>query len=149
MPNDSQTSTRTGQCMCGAVRFTAHNVENRYNVCHCEMCQQWSGSAFMSFMVAQTDIEWEGEAQIKTLQSSDWAERAWCRRCGSGLYYHVTDDTPFAKILNMQVGLLDDKSGMRMGREIYHDCRMPGLDIEGDRSRLSRKETLKLFGVEE
>ncbi len=34
---------KTGQCLCGAVTFTAHNVEMHHHACHCGMCRRWAG----------------------------------------------------------------------------------------------------------
>ncbi len=35
---------RTGQCLCGAVKFTAEDVETEFGVCHCIMCQKLHGA---------------------------------------------------------------------------------------------------------
>ena len=81
---------QTGKCMCGDVRFTARDVPSEYGVCHCEMCRRWTGSALLGVSVPEGNVTWTGEDHISRLQSSDWAERAWCKTCGTGLWFKVT-----------------------------------------------------------
>ncbi|MEY8838709.1 GFA family protein [Cribrihabitans sp. XS_ASV171] len=140
---------RTGQCMCGAVSFTARDVPENYGACHCEMCRRWAGSALLAVTVPVAGVTWRGEENIRRLQSSDWAERAWCDRCGSGLYYHVTLDGPMSEGMEIPVGLFDDTEGMEMTSEIYVDHRIPSMVYAGERKRMTRAETLAMFGIED
>jgi len=143
-------SERTGGCMCGAVTFTATDVPETFGACHCEMCRRWTGGAFLGFRIAAEDITWKGEAQIRTIQSSDWAERAWCGRCGSALYYRpVSADTPDAGKLTVALGLMDDTTGMRASVELFSDCRLPGLTLDATGPRLTRAEVMERFGIPE
>lgn len=53
--------------------------------------------------------------------SSDWAERASCARCGSALFYRLKPtDEHF-----MALGAFDDQAGWEMAKEIFVD-RRPG-----------------------
>ncbi len=135
--------------MCGAVRFTAQNVPTHFGVCHCEMCRRWTGMALVAATVPHTGIDWQGEAHIRTLQSSDWAERAWCQRCGTGLFYHVTLEGPMSENYEIPVGLFDDTEGMEMASEIFSDDGVPGVHFKGEHERLTRAQTLKKFGIKE
>ncbi|MHA6264359.1 GFA family protein [Arenibacterium sp. CAU 1754] len=140
-------SERTGKCMCGAVSFTAKNVPDHFGACHCEMCRRWTGSAFLGITVPRKDVTWTGEAHIKTLQSSDWAERAWCQRCGSGLYYHVTAEGPMSESYEIPIGLLDDANGLTFKSEIFIDHKPDSFAYAGERDRLTRKQVLEKFGI--
>ena len=52
-------------------------------------------------------------------QSSDWAERASCARCGSALFYRlVPTDEHFVAL-----GAFDDQAGWRMAKQIFTDRR--------------------------
>lgn len=135
--------------MCGAVRFTATDVPEHFGACHCDMCRRWTGSALLGITVPKAGVTWQGAEHIKTLQSSDWAERAWCGNCGSPLYYHVTMDGPMAASLEMPIGLLDDAGGLEFRTEIYIDHKPESFAYAGDRLRLTRTETLAKFGIDE
>jgi len=141
---------KTGACMCGAVRFTARDVLRQYGACHCEMCRRWAGGTYFGFRVDAAAIDWTGEVQIRTIQSSTWAERAWCGRCGSALYYRpVGDDAPDAGTLTVSLGLLDDIADMRPSVELFSDCRAPGLTLDVDGPRMTRAEVFQQFGIPE
>ncbi len=129
----------TGQCMCGAVRFTLAEPPVRFGACHCEMCRRWTGSAFMDFDVPATGVTWQGEAQIRALQSSEKAERTWCGRCGSTLYYRVRGG-PHDGAYSISVGLLDDASDLDFEREIFVDTMTGCFAYAGDRPRLTESE---------
>lgn len=141
-------SERQGGCMCGAVRFRMAQAPATFGACHCEMCRRWTGSAFLATTVAEDALSWEGEAQIRTLQSSDWAERAWCKRCGSILYFRFTDG-PRAQdgTIDLSIGLFDDLSGMEFTSEIYIDHKPAAYAYAGERKRLTRNEALARFGL--
>lgn len=141
--------TRSGGCLCGAVRFDAALTTREFGACHCEMCRRWTGSALLALTVPQANVTWQGAENIARFQSSDWAERAHCARCGTPLWYHVTMDGPMAASLELPIGLFDDAGGLTFGNEIYIDHKPDSFAYAGDRPRLTRRETLARFGISE
>lgn len=134
--------------MCGAVRFTLAEAPARFSACHCEMCRRWAGSAMLAFHVLPEAIRFSNEAQIRTLQSSDWAERAWCGRCGSGLYYRLTMEGAPGEYA-IPVGLLDEGADLEFTHEIYADKALGCFSYAGDHPRRTRAETLAAWGIED
>lgn len=114
-------SEKSGSCLCGAVRFTARNVPTSYGICHCEMCRRWTGSALVEVSVSEQDVTWQGAENIATHTSSSWAERAFCRQCGTGLYFRNTQDGEWSGKYDLPIGLFDDASGFTLNYEIYID----------------------------
>ncbi len=129
---------KTGKCMCGAVSFEIRDVQTEFGCCHCEMCQRWAGSALLGFTVPQDTVTFEGIENVATLQSSDWAERSWCSKCGSGLWYRETATGTY----HMPVGLLDDQTGMKLVTEIFSDCRSPAFSFANDTKKVTRAEII-------
>jgi len=77
-----------GGCLCGAVRYRASSAPIRGVICHCPMCRKHSGApalAFVHFRVG--DFEWISGAPTR-YQSSEFAQRGFCARCGSTLSMH-------------------------------------------------------------
>ena len=132
-------STRTGQCLCGAVKFTAEDVEMDFGVCHCIMCQRWAGGPFFSTTTGK--VTFQGEEQLTRFQSSAWAERGFCSTCGSNLYYRM----PKMDSHEMCIGAFDDKDGLVMTSEIFIDLKPAGFALAGDHPRLTEKETLEKY----
>ncbi|HEF8774707.1 GFA family protein [Providencia manganoxydans] len=77
-----------GQCLCGAVKIATQQPVDKISVCHCEMCQRWNGGP--SFTIdCHSDVSIDGEEFITRFASSEWAERAFCKQCGTHLFYHL------------------------------------------------------------
>lgn len=133
----------TGGCLCGAVRFVAHDVPETYGICHCEMCRRWTGAALAEVSVPTDKITWEGEAHIGIHKTSDWAERAWCTQCGSTLYFRHTRPDKWFGSTDIALGLFDDPHAFRLGHEIFTDqaC-VKTADI--GQKRLSRADVLAI-----
>lgn len=145
----SSVGTRTGRCLCGAVRFRAEDVPDHFGVCHCEMCRRWAGSALFGISIPAEAMVLEGEEHIQRIQSSAWAERAWCGRCGSGLWYRVTaEGGPGHGLYEVPLGLLDDTTGIHVSREIFIDEKPEGYALDGGHERLTRARVLEMYGVD-
>lgn len=134
--------------MCGAVRFSARDVPSEYGACHCEMCRRWTGSALLGVTLPDGKVTWDGEEHITRVQSSSWAERAFCNRCGSGLWFRVTIDGPYAGNVELPIGLFDDAGGMTMNNEIYIDHKPDSYAYAGEgRTVLTRQQCVEKFAV--
>ena len=139
-------SARAGQCMCGEVRFTAQDVPQEFGTCHCKMCQRWLGSALLGVTIAEKNLSWQGENNIATLQSSGWAERAWCSKCGTGLWYRVTADGPLNDNYEIPIGIFDDAEGFKMTREIFIDRKPDAFAFQGEHELLTEAQVFALYG---
>lgn len=144
----SAMAEKTGKCMCGAVRFTATDVPATYGTCHCEMCRRWTGSALLGVSVPEGNVTWEGGENIVTYQSSSWAERAWCNKCGTGLWFKVTMDSAWKGNVELPIGLFDDAGGFEMTSEIFIDHKPDSYTYAGEgRKTLTRQECVEKFTV--
>jgi hypothetical protein len=132
------TKQHTGACLCGAVRFSVEHVETHHHGCHCGMCRRWSGgSAF--FAAEVRGLALEGTQNLGTYASSDWAERGFCRACGTPLYYYLKPTETYL----MSVGAFDDPSVFRLVREIFIDRKPEGYAFAGDHERWTEAETFE------
>lgn len=131
----------TGRCLCGAVSFTASGVTTHHHACHCAMCRRWGSGPYLGARVER--IEFEGEADITVYASSEWAERAFCAKCGSNLYYRFKQDGS----RYVSVGTFDDATPFVVSGEIYIDAKPPGYAFAGDHPRLTEAELLAKLGM--
>lgn len=138
-------ATRTGQCMCGVVSFTARNVPSGFGACYCDMCRRWAGDRFVGVHVMPQDLQIKGGTDINTIRSSDWAERAFCRRCGSGLWYKLLAG-PDAGSTSLSVGLLDDASGMFLAREFFVDRKSCLHALPEGREQMTTAQIMARYG---
>jgi hypothetical protein len=128
---------RSGRCLCGAVRFDADDVEVDHHACHCGMCRRWSGGSPF-FAANARAVAFEGEGSIGRYASSEWAERGFCKSCGSTLFYYLRPTRTYM----MSVGAFDDPTPFRLVREIFIDHKPEGYALAGDHPRWTEAETL-------
>lgn len=129
----------TGRCLCGAVTFTAEKVETDFETCHCGMCRRWAGSPMFAANV--DGIRFEGGEHLRVYDSSEWAARGFCSKCGSSLFYYLKPADRYV----MSVGAFDDASAFRMIGEIYIDHKPPGYDFAGNLPKQTEEEFLAKF----
>lgn len=76
-----------GHCLCGAVSFESPEARE-IGACHCGSCRRWGGGPLLAVHCGP-DVEFKGADQIVVYASSPWAERAFCKLCGTHLYYRL------------------------------------------------------------
>ncbi len=146
MSGAETTMRKSGKCLCGAVCFESDQVPAKAGICHCEQCRRWTGVALMGVTVATDSITWTGAEHIGRIQSSEWAERAWCTKCGTNLFYRVTADNEWAGGSEIPVGLFDDPNGFEVKSEIFIDQKPDGFAFAGEgRKEMTRADCVKLF----
>jgi hypothetical protein len=138
----------SGRCLCGAVRFRATEVPETFGACHCETCRRWTGSALLGVTIPRDKVVWEGEEHIARRQTSSWAERAWCRECGTGLSFRVTAESSYSGDIELPLGILDDPNGFRMTNEIYIDHKPDSYGYAGEgRKLMTRQQCVEKFSL--
>ena len=133
-------STRSGGCMCGAVRFEAE-VGDRASLCFCKMCQRWSGGAFAAASAKRFEVV-HGAQDVTTRRTSDWAERSFCSKCGSVLTYKGDD----FEEMGVSLGALDDTDGLDVRIQFFTDKKPDGLPLAQGAKALTEAEIIKMYG---
>ena len=119
--------TSSGKCLCGAVQFEATDVEQHIHACHCSMCRRWNGGP--AFAASVGSVTFTGEENITRYESSGWAERGFCSKCGSNLFYLLK---PNRYIL--WAGIFNEQS-FDFDGEIYCADKPGWYDFAGDHPR--------------
>lgn len=133
-----------GQCLCGAVRVRMTPADQHVEACHCSMCRRWGGSALLSLNIV-TDPEIEGAEHVVRYPSSDWAERGFCDRCGTHLFYFYKPKAGYS----FPAGLFDGTEGFDLAEEIFIDEKPGYYDFAGERARLTGAEVVAKYGPPE
>jgi hypothetical protein len=129
----------TGRCLCGAVTITvAGDHDPRVGACHCRMCQRWSGGLFLCFEADGSAVTVTGE--VTRYRSSAFAERAFCPRCGSHLWFNDVEDGASPQSYELMPGLFDAARIWPLRSEIYVDRAMESVHLLGDHRRKTRAE---------
>ncbi|WP_422030706.1 GFA family protein [Roseovarius sp.] len=137
--------TCTGSCLCGAVKIEFAEAPKETGACHCNMCRKWSGGVYLAIPVAAGKATFEGEDSIARYPSSDWAERAFCKTCGTNLFYRLTAPGPHQGDMFVCLGLLDDPSGVTLTEEVFYDEKPAGYAFAGDTHKMTGAEVIAQF----
>ena len=86
-------------------------------------------------------VEFAGEEHIGRIRSSDWAERGFCTKCGSNLFYHLVGSGDY----QMAAGLFDDQSKLRMSLQVFCDSRPDFYDFANQTKTMTAAEVIALY----
>ncbi len=112
----SETSVGKGHCLCGKVKVTASKMGHNIGSCHCDMCRRWTGGPLLA-VDCGSDVSFEGKENVGVYDSSDWAERGFCKHCGTNLFYRLIESDQYI----MPVGIFDGDEGFIFDHQIFID----------------------------
>lgn len=133
---------RTGRCLCGEVTVSINAEHTVVDACHCSMCRNWGGGPFLG-VECRDGVEISGEEKVSVFKSSDWAERGFCRQCGTHLYYHLKNSNHYA----LPVGLFSDDASWQFKMQIFIDEKPAFYAFANETKNLTGAEVFALFNA--
>lgn len=133
-----------GRCLCGTVTFEFETRGDSFDACHCAMCRRWGGGPAL-VVDAPDGVRFDNEDAITLYPSSDWAERGFCSRCGTHLFYRFKDGTMWT----VSLGALDNQEDFAFALQIYIDKKPAHYAFANDTKTMTEAEVLEAFGVGE
>lgn len=97
-------TTHSGQCFCGAVRFTVRGEPAAMGYCHCSSCRHWSAgpvNAFSLWPPAAVQVT-QGAEHLGSFSKTPVSTRRWCTRCGG----HVFSEHPTLGFTDVYAAML-------------------------------------------
>lgn len=132
--------TSQGRCLCGAVTITVpESCTHDVYVCHCSMCRTWGGGPLMA-IETQQGVTLEGEEYIGRYRSSDWAERAFCRTCGTHLFYRLFKP----EIYSISAGLFPNVP-QKLASQVYIDNKPDYYDFVQQTPTMTEQDIIDLY----
>ena len=117
------TSTLTGGCFCGRVRYEIADEAYLSADCHCSLCRRIHAAPFVRWLVVPADrFRYLGETPAE-LRSSDSGTRYFCPHCGT----HVACVTAaHPDVVDVALGSLESPERFPATLEVFTDTRLPG-----------------------
>lgn len=115
-----------GQCLCGAIRFTAEDPPKWTSYCHCASCRRQTGapvSAYAGFESATVQFT---QGTPTYYVSSPGVRRGFCAQCGSTLTY---EGDRWPGEVHLHIGAFDDPSTLAPAGHAFADERLPWLHL--------------------
>ena len=134
------TDFHTGRCLCGKIEFHLPKDSNQITVCHCKMCRTWCGSPLMA-LNSKGPIKFKNPENISYYRSSEWAERGFCKECGTNLFCRLVSDD----VYNFPVGTLDDDPEMKMALQLFIDQKPEWYNFSEETNTMTQQEVFDLY----
>lgn len=136
---DDQATLR-GECLCGAVSLHLQHDKPSMSACHCSMCRRWTGGPFMT-LECHTAPRIEGIEHVSTYASSEWAERGFCSRCGTHLFYRLTQGEAYA----VPAGLFAGSENWPFELQIFVDEKPGNYRFANETKEMTGEEVFKAW----
>lgn len=110
-----------GRCHCGAITYEAKIDPAKVLVCHCTDCQTLSGTAFRVSVPSEGDsfrfLTGRPKIYVKTAESGNHREQAFCPDCGSPIYASAVGGTP---PLSIRVGTIRQRDQLIPRKQVWY-----------------------------
>lgn len=124
-------------CLCGAIQITAPNHQH-VSVCHCSICRRWSGGPLFA-LHCSGEVAFSGDSPAR-YQSSAWAQRGFCRTCGTHLFYHLLPSGQYI----LPAGLFQDQP-FELTTQIFIDEKPSYYALKNATHQLTGAEVFAMF----
>lgn len=131
-----------GKCLCGAVSFNVELADPNVHACHCTKCRRWAGGPVLA-VEHKADVNFVGADNVTVYQSSEWAERGFCKICGTALFWRLQGGGHYA----LMAGTLDDESRLTLASQIFIDEKPAFYDFANDTPKLTGAEVFAQFNA--
>ena len=121
-----------GGCHCGRISYKAEVDPATVSICHCNDCQQLTGTAFRVTVPAREEnLELTGEPTIyvKVAESGNKRAQAFCGHCGSQIYATSVGEGP--KVYGLRVGTSKQRRELTPRKQVWCEAALDWLPTIG------------------
>jgi class 3 adenylate cyclase len=133
----------SGGCLCGDVRYVATEKPLGSMLCHCRICQRFSGAPILGGTTFQASAVRFVKGAPKYFQSTKIAERGFCANCGAALTYRGLIGV-WTKWIMLWTASLDEPEKFPPTYHLGIESTMPWLHIHDDLPRTACKDSPSL-----
>ena len=91
------------------------------------------------------DVTFEGEENITVYDSSTWAERGFCKLCGSHLFYRLKE----ANDHQLSAGLFESQKNFHFDLQVFTDRKPAFYNFANITKEMTEAEVIEKFAPEQ
>jgi len=129
-----------GACLCGAVTISTSTLNQNVGACHCGMCRKWGGGPLLAVDCGQ-EFKIEGKELVNVFSSSDWAERGFCSKCGTHLFYRLKEPSQYI----VPVGIFDKVKNLNFDHQIFIDEKPDFYTFSNETKNMTGAEVFEMY----
>jgi hypothetical protein len=124
-------SAASGACLCEGIQFRVDLPSKWVAHCHCTMCRRAHGAAFVTWVgMDETRCHVEDpEGLLRWYHSSPEAERGFCTRCGSTLFFR---SPRWAGELHIVLANFEDEVDRAPQAHVFFDTHVDWFKVADD-----------------
>ena len=103
---------------------------------------KWGGGPLLA-IEGGSNVQFDGADSISVFSSSAWAERGFCRTCGSHLFYRLKKEGHYW----VPVGLLDEKEAWVFDQQVFIDEEPPFYSFANETKKLTGAELFAQYSA--
>ena len=92
-----------------------------------------------------TEITFEGEENITVFNSSGWAERGFCKKCGSHLFYRLKE----IKEHEIPAGLFENQGSFNFDLQVFTDGKPSFYGFANKTNEMTEAEVMEKYAPEQ
>jgi hypothetical protein len=104
-----------GSCLCGGVTYRVTGALRPVVYCHCEQCRKTSGHFVAATSCESDQLVLLADEELRWYRSSASAQRGFCQRCGSSLFWRPEGKT----YLCIMAGTLARPTALAASAHVY------------------------------
>ena len=132
-----------GSCLCGAVGIDAESMSKNVGACHCSMCRKWTGGPLLA-VDCKDKVKFSGFDNVSVFSSSEWAERGFCSKCGTHLFYRLKQSGQHI----IPAGIFDLDAELNFDHQIFIDEKPSYYCFSNETKNMTGEEVFAEFSSE-
>lgn len=137
---DNSTIEANGACLCGAVTIVAKTMSLHAGACHCSACRRWCSGPFLNVNCGK-EVSVEGD-ELQVYESSEWAERGFCKKCGTSLFYRLKKSGTHM----VSAAVFGEAPELTMTHQVFVDERPSYYEFAQETKMMTGPEIMAMFG---
>ena len=129
-----------GKCLCEKVEIEIDENPESFCVCHCSSCRKWSGGVSMSINGGK-GLNFTGNDFISRYSSSQWAERGFCKQCGTNIFFRMKKSDHYFLL----VGLFGNEISPKFEAQEYIDDKPDFYCFANETKSITKPEMQKML----
>ncbi len=89
------------------------------------------------------NVSFENESNVSIYNSSDWAERGFCKNCGSHLFYRLKENKQYF----IPAGIFENTDEFIFDHQVFIDNKPDYYEFANETKNMTEKEVFAAFGV--
>lgn len=138
----NETVKTEGQCLCGSVSLIAQTVSKKIGACHCSMCRALCAGPYMA-VDCGTELKFTGIENLGIYHSSDWAERGFCKNCGTQIFYRLKESGQYI----VSVSVFPDDIDFIFDHQVFIEEKPKYYSFSNKTENMTGAELFAMFGA--